>query len=149
MSGPTRAPLEAALEYRARGWSPLPIQDDKQPHFAALEAATGSNKWGRLKSYVASDHEIREWFTHYPDAGVGIVTGPVSGGLVVVDFDEDVPPGIRLPVTPIVKATRGLHIYLASDGNLKSAKFANGELIADGGYAVAPPPSSTASRVPG
>ena len=106
MSGPPRLPSDAALAYSARGWSPLPIQEDKRPHFAALKAVSGSVKWGRLRSQAASDDEIREWFALYPDAGVGIVTGDASGGLLVVDFDEKVPDGIRLPSTPMVQTRR-------------------------------------------
>jgi hypothetical protein len=131
--------LDAALAYRACGWSPIPLGEDKRPHFAALETACGSRAWSRLQRKTASEDEVRTWYDRYPDARVGIVTGPVSGGLVVVDFDCTIPKGLRVPTTPIVKTRRGLHIYLAARPGVKTTKFPGGELIANGGYVVAPP----------
>jgi hypothetical protein len=139
VSGPPRTCLEAALEYRARGWSPLPTQDDKRPHFAALQAVSGSAKWGRLRRTLPSEREIREWYARYPNAGVGILTGSVSGGLLVCDFDAAVPSGIRLPGTPIVKTKRGIHTYHAGGHGVSCMSFAGGEIKAEGGYVVAPP----------
>ena len=133
-------PRAAALVYSGLGWSVLPTQRDKRPHGAALAASSGSSAWKRLRNEPASEDEIQEWYERYPDAGVGILTGPPSG-LVVIDFDGPLPPGTRLTETPLVKTGRGLHLYLHSDDALTGRRILGGDLKAQGGYVVAPPSS--------
>ena len=67
---------DTALRYARRGWPVLPVSSSKVPlipdwpNRATTEPAT-----------------IRDWFEKkFPGAGVGIVTGPPSG-LVVLDVD--------------------------------------------------------------
>lgn len=138
MSGGARTVLAAALAYRARGWCVLPTQRDKRPHAPALAATSGSNRWSRLRGEPATKEEISEWYTRFPEAGVGILTGQPSG-LVVVDFDRPFPSGVRLAETPIAQTGRGLHIYYGSDAVLSGKRVAFGDLKAEGGYVVAPP----------
>ncbi|MCX8114682.1 MAG: bifunctional DNA primase/polymerase, partial [Burkholderiaceae bacterium] len=67
----------AALAYAARGWSPIPIEPrGKRPLVPWLE----------FQQRIADAEEIAAWFARWPDANVGIVTGRVSG-IVVVDVD--------------------------------------------------------------
>lgn len=67
----------AARSYAARGWSVIPIEArGKRPLVAWLE----------FQQRRAEPAEIDAWFRHWPDANVGIVTGRVSG-LVVIDVD--------------------------------------------------------------
>ncbi|MFZ5538605.1 MAG: bifunctional DNA primase/polymerase [Pseudomonadota bacterium] len=67
----------AALAYAARGWSPIPIEPrGKRPLVPWLE----------FQQRIADAAEIAAWFARWPDANVGIVTGRVSG-IVVVDVD--------------------------------------------------------------
>ena len=68
---------DAALGYLSRGWSVIPIEPrGKRPLTAWLE----------FESRCASPREVEGWFTRWPQANVGIVTGRVSG-LVVIDVD--------------------------------------------------------------
>lgn len=72
----------AALAYLARGWSAIPIEPrGKRPLVSWLEFQ------GRL----ASGAEVMRWFRRWPEANVGIVTGAVSG-LIVLDVDERLAP---------------------------------------------------------
>ena len=71
------SPLEAALGYLRRGWSAIPIEPrGKRPLVAWLE----------FQDRAATPAEVEEWFARWPEANVGIVTGHVSG-LVVLDVD--------------------------------------------------------------
>lgn len=74
--------LAQAKHYIQNGYSVIPLQTDgtKQP--------VGS--WTAYMDRFASAHELQEWFGS-PDAacGLGIVTGNVSGNLLVIDFDHE------------------------------------------------------------
>ena len=67
----------AALEYHHLGWSVIPLRPgEKVPMLT----------WQKFQDCLADDDEIRGWFKRWPEANIGIVTGPVSG-LVVLDID--------------------------------------------------------------
>jgi hypothetical protein len=71
------SPLDAALLYASFKWSVIPIRPrDKRPMI----------KWQQYQKRLATEKEIREWYQHWPEANVAIVTGSLSG-LVVVDID--------------------------------------------------------------
>ena len=139
--------LEAALRYEARGWSVIPIEPrGKRPRLAS---------WKPYQERRATAAEIREWWRECPNANVGIVTGAVSG-LVVVDSDG--PAGIdslsRLPglgkKTPTAITGKGMHVYLRHPGVkiLNSVRrFPGIDLRGDGGYVVAPPSTHESGTV--
>lgn len=68
--------LDAALQYLSRGWSVVPLQSKKVPLV----------EWGKFASERASEAEVREWWTRWPDAWIGLALGPVSD-LVRIDAD--------------------------------------------------------------
>jgi hypothetical protein len=124
----------AAADYRRVGWCPIPIK--KRTKQTAL---------GQLAPYLnrrATKEELAAWA--WP--GVGIVTGPVSGVLVL---DVDGPEGeeeLRKhghPVTPMVRtANGGLHLYFKHpEQHVRTGiRVAPGlDVKASGGYVVAPP----------
>jgi putative DNA primase/helicase len=123
-----------AAEYRRRGWSPIPIKArSKEPNLLELEP---------YLSRKATREELEAWAW----SGVGIVTGPVSGVLVL---DVDGPEGeaeLRKhghPPTPMVRtASGGLHLYFKHprDEVKTRIRVAPGlDVKASGGYVVAPP----------
>lgn len=123
-----------AAEYRRRGWSPIPIKErSKEPNLLELEPYLNRR---------ATREELEGWAW----SGVGIVTGPLSGVLVL---DVDGPEGaVELrkhghPPTPMVRtATGGLHLYFKHpDDEVKTRiRIAPGlDVKASGGYVVAPP----------
>ena len=68
--------IEAAREYRALGLSVIPVAQDKKPLV----------EWKPFQEEPAHIDQIDEWWTTWPTANVGAVTGKVSG-LVVLDAD--------------------------------------------------------------
>ncbi len=135
--------LPAALAACARGWSVIPLRPhDKRPLMP----------WEEFQRRRADVEEIRQWFGRWPDANLGIVTGTVSG-LVVLDIDagHGGPESIASlerdhgPLPPTVAATTGgggRHVYFASAGMVlhNRAGLAPGlDFRGEGGYVVAPP----------
>lgn len=79
-------PLAAALHYaRRRGWHIFPV-----PPNTKLSYKSAKNYGGRKWGMTIDPEEIRSDYRQWPDAGVGIVTGPESGIFVV---DVDAPEG--------------------------------------------------------
>ena len=72
--------LDQALEYLDRGWGVLPISSTEK---------TPLPKWGHFVDTltVPTEQEVIKWWTEWPDAQLAIITGPLSG-LVVVDCDN-------------------------------------------------------------
>ena len=134
--------LDAALAYAARGWHVFPVKGDKAPR--TLHG---------LKDASTEDAQIRRWWSQWPDAGVAIRTGAVSG-LVVLDVDPDRggddalheyerERGV-LPMTPRVKTpSGGAHFYFRHPGGRvpnSTDQLGQGlDVRGDGGYVVAPP----------
>ena len=123
-----------AAEYRRRGWSPIPIKErSKEPNLHELRPYLNRK---------ATKEELETWRW----SGVGIVTGPLSGVLVL---DVDGPEGeaelqkYRHPVTPMVRtASGGLHLYFKHpEQHVRTGiRVAPGlDVKASGGYVVAPP----------
>ncbi len=130
---------EAALKYAERGFGVLPVAPgSKQPDTDVLRAVYGTSEWNGLRERRASVPEINAMFEHRPDLNVGVITGPVSGGLAVIDLDREV-TGLRHPPTPCATTGRGHHLYVRDATGAKTRRFSWGDLIAGGGYVVAPP----------
>jgi hypothetical protein len=134
---------EAIGDYRGRGWSIIPIRPgDKRPLV----------RWEEYQHRCPSPEEARGWLRAWPEAGVAIVTGAISG-LIVLDIDLrhggdaaladlEYEHG-RLPATVECRTGGGgRHLYFAHPGVLIRNKvgLASGvDLRGDGGYVVAPP----------
>ena len=133
----------AALEYLARGWSAIPIEPrGKRPLVSWLE----------FQDRLASRAEVMRWFRRWPEANVGIVTGAVSG-LVVLDVDErhggmqslselELVHGALPSTVEAETGGGGKHVYFAHPGEAVNNKvgFAPGiDLRGDGGCVVSPP----------
>ena len=135
--------LAAALEYCRRGWPVLPIKaHDKRPLLA----------WEPFQRTPPDEVAIRKWFARWPDADVGILTGAVSG-LVVLDVDAQ-HQGLEslsrieaawsaLPPTVECRTGGGgRHLYYRHPGGQvrnKAGLSPGIDLRGDGGYVVAPP----------
>ena len=67
----------AALACLARGWSVIPVKA-----FAKRPIV----RWEAFQNRLPTREEVEGWFRRWPDANLGIVTGAISG-LVVLDVD--------------------------------------------------------------
>ncbi len=140
--------LAAALEYRKMGWSVIPVRLSFEEGRTDKAQKKPLIDWKDHQTRIASEDELKTWWKKWPEAQIGVVTGKISG-LVVLDVD----PGatiekineLRIPPTPTVKTPRGFHYYLKYPGSpMKNATDLFGrnshiDLRADGGFAVIPP----------
>ena len=137
------SPKRAALRYLDRGWSVVPIRPrDKRP----------LGRWQEYQDRRATRAEVDGWYQDHPDAGVGIVTGAISG-IVVLDVDpahggDDSLAALErvhgpLPETvEAITGSGGRHLYFRHPGGVvpNRAGLAPGiDLRGDGGLVVAPP----------
>ncbi len=137
------AALAAAKACLARGWSVVPIEPrGKRPTVAWLE----------YQHRPPTKEEVERWFHRRHGANLGIVTGAVSG-LVVLDVDPRHGGDASLaaleadhgPLEHTVEAATGgggRHLYFAHPGGTMPNRvgLAPGiDLRGDGGVVVAPP----------
>ena len=135
--------LEAALGYLARGWSVVP---------AAERGKRPIVRWQTYQDGHPSEAQVRRWFERWPAANVSVVTGAVSG-IVVLDVDPKhggeesltrlALHNAGLPET--VEATTGgggRHVYFKHPGFevRNRVGLAPGlDLRGDGGVIIVPP----------
>ncbi len=136
--------LSAALRYRSIGLSVIPIQPrSKTPAI---------NSWREYQDRLPTEDEIRQWWTQNPNAGIAIITGKISG-LVVLDLDakhnrsskEIRDSGLSLPPTACARTGGGGEHFLYKypkdrfknhSGNIMGEGV---DFKTDGGYIVVAP----------
>jgi hypothetical protein len=150
--------VTAALEYAARGWLVVPLHSPTARGCSCGRADCASPaKHPRtlhgLKDATCDAGTIRKWWRRWPDANIGIVTGPESGILVLdvdgklgeqslIDFERR---GVHLPDTHTVRTGGGgQHLYFVwpegADVRNSASRIAPGlDIRGQGGYVVAPP----------
>lgn len=157
LNGSTR--LDAALYYAAQGWLVLPLHNPKDGQCSCGNPECGKNaaKHPRtahgLKDASRDPEQVRRWWRQWPDANIGILTGPESG-IAVLDVDgqageESLTALIKQHGRPAETAKSatgggGRHIIFKypADGRLKNSTSKLGPKLdtrGDGGYIVAPP----------
>lgn len=134
---------KAAFEYLRRGWSVIPIRaHDKRPAI----------RWLEFQQRHATEDEVKDWYRRRPEGNVGIVTGLISG-IVVLDIDPKHGGDASLaellrehgPLPHTIEAVTGgggRHVYFIHPGGIVRNKvgLAPGiDLRGDGGCIVAPP----------
>jgi len=157
MTGDNDLP-HAALAYAERGWPVIPLHSPSERGCSCGRADCESQgKHPRtshgLKDASREPTTIREWWRRWPDANIGILTGPESG-LFVLDIDGKQGEeslvgfsrrGLRLPDTYTVQTGGGgQHAYFVlpegKDVRNSQSKIAPGlDIRGAGGYVVAPP----------
>lgn len=149
--------LSDALDYLHRGWVVVPVHGVEDGRCTCGRPdcpAPGKHPTIRWEAYqwrAPRDEDVEAWFHRWPNANLAIVTGTVSG-LVVLDVDprnggDDTLGALEhrhgaLPPTPEVRTGGGgVHLYFAHPGDPVSTTIVGSgvDLKADGGLAVAPP----------
>jgi hypothetical protein len=126
--------LENALSLRDLGWSVIPVDSSKKPLV----------KWEEYQKRIASVDEINVWFSQWPDANIGIVTGSISK-LIVVDVDprhggtNELFKDFKTPCSNT--GGGGWHYYFTSDTFItnRAGVLPGIDIRGEGGYVIAPP----------
>lgn len=136
---------EAALRLCHRGLSVVPVGRDKRPLVA----------WARFQKAPADAEQVNEWWTRWPEANVGVVTGAVSG---IVVLDADGPEGLAslkalgTPATTwLSKTARGWHQFFRYPEDGVTIRNSTGlrpglDVRGDGGYVIVPPSLHASGR---
>lgn len=164
---PTPVPnfrLEAALSYAARGWRVIPLHWPKIGASGVAACSCGKATCGSigkhpltpngLKDASADESHVRAWWAGNPAANVGIVTGSLSG-IVVLDVDVKDNGAESLvtlqknhsvlpPTVEVITGSGGEHRFFRHPGNLiipnSAGKLGKGlDIRGDCGYVVAVP----------
>jgi len=151
------SPLEMALAYARHGWAVLPLHSLVDSRCDCRRTCASPAKHPRtlhgVKDATTDLDKIARWWGMWPQAGVGIATGAVSG---IVVFDVDPRHGgletidkvrkkypLFLPETARVRTQGmdgGYHLYYAYREGMKLRSPGPGiDIKSDGGYVVAPP----------
>ncbi len=137
---------EWALYYAERGLAVFPLE---------VRGKRPATKNG-FKAATTDKEQINEWWCRYPDSNIGIATGRPSGGIVVIDLDEDEEKDKHgyevlkewqqahgeLPETWTSITGRGGYHFFFRDSAYNPCKtdlYHGVDIRGDGGYIVAPP----------
>lgn len=126
--------LAQALKYLKQGFSIIPVRGKT----CLLQS------WSEYQTRKPTKEEVENWFFELNPTGIAIVTGKISG-IVVLDVEKDADvSGIDIPQTPTVKTGGGgWHYYFKHPGNAEIKNFIRFkpemDFKADGGYVIAPP----------
>ena len=143
--------LESALGLWQSGFSVIPVQPGSKRPLVS---------WMEYQNRRPTEEEIRQWWQQHPNANIGIVTGKISG-IVVIDLDLDKDGGNesgagiyeQAPTDLIVKTGRGgYHLYYRYPEDVDHIPNRVGllpgvDVRADGGYVVAPPSAHSSGRL--
>ena len=130
--------LQAALKYRGHGYSVIPAKPDKKPYIP----------WTPYQTQKAEPATIEGWWKEWPEANIGIVTGKISG-IVVVDVDSEagqealnsyIPDSLIVPSSNTPRG--GMHLYFKHPGHAvgnATGILPGVDVRGNGGYVIAPP----------
>jgi len=158
----TKNCVDSAKGYAARGWHVFPVPPGKKQSYKSAEHSRG-RKWGA----TLDAQEIAQDWIQWPNANVGIVTGPKSG-LLVIEADTEAGHGVDgvsnlaalfekhgpLPETIEALSPSGSwHIYFKwpeeRDTRNSVGKVAPGvDVRGNGGMVLAPPSVKTGQDLP-
>lgn len=130
-----------ALWYAKQGWAVFPLAPNgKQPLLPKRHGGNG------LHDATTDPDRVRAWWTRYPEANIGLVTG--TAGFDVIDIDgptgarslADLGDGVLPDVHGKALTPNGMHLYVLSTGDGNRAGVRPGiDYRGVGGYVVAPP----------
>lgn len=144
--------LQCAEAYIAAGCSIIPIEPNgKRPLFAALPVGPdGKPSWAEYQRRRPTLDEVEGWIEACPDLNLAIVTGDISG-VVVVDLDGETGRqtvaslGDAWPATLTARSPHGAHHFFAFEPGVRNAArtLPGVDIRGEGGYLLVYP-----SRLP-
>jgi hypothetical protein len=140
--------LDDALRYREAGFSVIPIRPDFDPVEKKFLKKPYVN-WKKYQTEKTSEEEIRGWWSKWPGAMIGIVTGEISK-LYGIDCDsEEAYQAIQEMLTDsfltptLITPRGGHHLWVTCSNGVRLRTIAgvlpNLDTRGDGGYLIAPP----------
>lgn len=124
-----------ALGYLSKGYSIIPVGKDKRPLIS----------WQEFQNRIPKKEEVEGWYKKWPDAGIAIVTGKVSG-ILVFDIDPrnggSPDPFKKYNTVESLTGGGGNHfIFLYPDFSVPTIPsiLQGVDIKSDGGYIVVPP----------
>lgn len=122
---------QAALEYYQLGFSIIPVGSDKKPLIS----------WKKFQGERATPQQIEAWFKQFPHMNLGMVTGAISG-VVVIDIEKGGDSNYPATITSRTGGG-GYHLFYKHPGiSVKNSVKDLAPLTdvrGDGGYVVLPP----------
>ena len=145
-------PIDYALRYAELGWNVLPLYEITQDGVCACgnPVCHSPGKHPRVKNGLidaTTDHAIlKMWFDRWPQANIGVRTGPESG-ILAIDIDgergeQSIEGRFLPPCFEQLTGGGGRHlVYAHNGGRLKSGTgiLPAVDSRADGGYIVVEP----------
>ena len=143
--------MTAALEFAEMGYCVIPIKPDFNVETQKFDKKPYID-WKIYQTTFSTKMDIENWWSQWPGAMIGIVTGAISK-IAIIDCDspeayqyiqEQLPDSF---LTPIATTPRGgKHIWYLSDGdriinkaNIIPNVMPHIDSRGDGGYIIAPP----------
>ncbi len=129
--------------YGEQGWCTIPVPlGRKYPDIA----------WKEYQTRHPTADELNGWWGSkgsYTNGNVAIITGEISGGLVIIDADKLISSKLFEIVNhyPQVKTNGGHHYYTIIKGTVPCCKFQFGDIKGDGGLVIAPPSLHPSQRL--
>lgn len=143
---------EAALAYAKKGWRVFPCHTPVDQGCSCGQDCGSVGKHPRTENGLTNAttdlDRVRIWWTHFPDANIGLATGQ---GIQVVDVDGEIGEDALfaletefgvLPKTAESRTGRGRHLYFGYPKHLGNTIGKLGSKLdtrGDGGYVLAPP----------
>lgn len=156
--------LDAALSYAARGWYVVPLHWPKMSSSGPAKCSCGTDCGKNIgkhpttkngfKDCSVDEGQICAWWSKWPSANIGIVTGRASGVVVLdVDIRDDGPASLaaiedgnsKLPSTvEVITGSGGGHRFfkhpIHTNVPNSAKRLGRGlDVRGDGGYVVAAP----------
>ena len=137
--------IDAALDYQSKGFGIIPIQKNKKPFI----------KWEEYQKRKSSEDEVKEWWTKWPDAMIGIITGALNS-IFVIDVDSKqgaenlsnyIPESLITPTSKTPKGGQHLYfLYPQEKITIGAGVIPGTDFRGDGGFIIAPPSQNSTNK---
>ena len=128
---------QTALQFISNKKSIIPVKKDKVPYI----------KWQEFQQRVATVEEVEKWWTLYPDAQLGLITGKINN-ITVVDVEQG-GDFSKYPKTTTSKTGGGGRHYFYKyhpNYNNKARIAPLTDIRGEGGYVVVSPSETTKGK---